>query len=223
MPSWSERRKFRRYPMQLPLLHAPIAPPAPSAGVGWTRDVSEGGACVETGERLPPGLPLRLRLLTDRGTIEAEAQVAWSGEPRGPEGGILHGLAFTQVTPDQHEALRHLLLTRAMVRPAGVRLPVQVSVTCQPRGEAGPPLQAWTSNISRGGLLLRLPQVLPPGTALEITLYTLTGLVRVEGTVAWVAPPEARTPEAPIRHGFEFTALEWSTAHSLARFLAEAT
>jgi len=115
MPAWSERREFRRYPIQLPLLHRPIAPSPSSAGVGWTRDVS------------------------------------------------------------------------------------------------------------RGGLLLRLPQVLPPGTALELTLPTPTGPLPVAGTVVWVAPPEARTPDLPIRHGLRFTALDWATALSLGRVLAEAT
>jgi len=46
MPTWSMPSKFPRYPIQLPLLHRVIGPPATGAGMGWTRNLSEGGACL---------------------------------------------------------------------------------------------------------------------------------------------------------------------------------
>jgi len=221
MPECSEYRKFRRYPIQLPLLHTPKGPAPAQPGVGWTRNLSEGGACVELAERLPSRLPLWVRLRTERGAIEGEAEVTWAEEPPLVNGGILHGVAFTQLALDPLQAVRDLIINKGLVRPARTRLPFEAPVTYQLRGEAGPPLHGWTHDISRGGLLLRLPQLLPLGTPLVVTLHTPTGPLTTEGTVTWVAPPEGRTPGGPIRHGVQFTALDWSTARSLGLVLAE--
>jgi len=221
MPDSTQRRQSRRYPIQLPLLHRPIAPTPTGGGVAWTSNLSEGGACVEGAEPLQPRTPLRVRLRTDRGAIEAEAQVVWAQGGPPVEGANLHGVAFIQIAPDQLQALRDVILTEGVMRRAGVRLPCEVAVACQPRGEARPPLQGRTRDISRGGLLLRLPQVLPPGTVLEITLHTPTGPLTAEGAIVWVAPPEGRTPGEPIRHGLQFTTLDWSTALSLGLLLVE--
>lgn len=215
-----ERRQFRRFPLQLPLLHKSKAPAPARSGVGWTRNLSEGGACVELGERLRLQNPFRLRLQTDGGPIEVEAEVAWAGEPASTGESILHGVAFTQVAPDQLEPLRDLILFKGHMRHAKVRLPFEFPVTCQRKGLAAPSFQGRTRDISRGGLLLRLPQVLPPETPLEVTLHTPTGPLTVEGTVVWVAPPEGRIPGGPIRHGFQFAALGGPKSLSLALLLA---
>lgn len=221
MAERSEQRRFRRYPIQLPLLHTPKNPAHARTGAGWTRNLSEGGACVELGEHLPSRMPLRVRLRTDRGAIEAEAQVVWAGGSRLGDGGICHGMAFTRIAPDHLQALGDLILTRGLVRQAGVRIPFEVAVACRLRGQAGPPLEGWTRDVSRGGLSLRLPRVLPPGAALEVTLHTPAGPLRADGAVTWVAPPEGRTPGGPIRHGLQFTALDWSSVVSLGLALAE--
>ena len=221
MPDLSEHRQFRRYPIQLPFLHTPTSSAPARPGVGWTRNLSEGGACVELAERLQPRLPLLVRLRAERGVIEAGAEVAWAEEPRLANGGILHGVTFTQLALDPLQALQNLILIMGLGRPAGGRLPFKVPVTYKPSSEAGPPLHGWTHDISRGGLLLRLPQILPQGTRLEVTLHTPTGPLTTEGTVIWVAPPEGRTPGGPIRHGVQFTALDWPTAQSLGLHLAE--
>jgi hypothetical protein len=176
---------------------------------------------VELAEPLQSRLPLLVHLQTERGIIEAEAEVAWAEKPPLASGGILHNMAFTQLALDPLQSLRDLILTKGMLRPAGVRLPFEVPVTYQLRGEAGPRIHAWTHDISRGGLLLRLPQVLPTGTLLEVILHTPIGPLTTEGTVTWVAPPEGRTPGGPIRHGVRFTALDWPTALSLGLLLTE--
>jgi hypothetical protein len=176
---------------------------------------------VELAERLQSRLPLLVCLRTERGIIEAEAEVAWAEKPPLAAGGILHGVAFTHLDLDPLQILRDLIVTSGPVRPAGVRLPFEVPVTYQPRGKAGPPFHGWTHDISQGGLLLRLPHVLSLGTLLEVTLHTPTGPLTIEGTVTWVAPLEGRTPGGPIRHGVRFTALDWSTALSLGLVLAE--
>ena len=215
---WSLQRRFPRYPIRLPVLHKPKGPP--KAGVGWTRDLSEGGACVELAERLPPQTVYSLRLQTERGPIEVEAQVAWAGEPE-VGGGIPHGVAFTQIAPDQREALRDLLRARGKVEECGVRLPLALPVMCRPPGHFGPPLHGRTGDVSRWGLSLCLLQALPPGTPLELTLHTPRGPLTVAGTVVWVDPPEGRSPGALIAHGVRFTSLDWPTSLSLGLVLIE--
>ncbi len=217
----AERRQSRRYPIQLPLLLTPKAPTGTGTGVGWTRQLSEGGAGVELSMRLPAPTPLQVRLRTDRGLIEAEAKVVWTKESLLPGGGILHGVAFTHIALDQLQALWNLLVSKGMFRPSGVRLPFELAVTCQLKGQSRPPLPGRTRDISRGGVLLRLPQVVPLGTTLELTLHTRIDSLSAEGTVIWVAPPEGRTPGGPIPHGLRFTLLGWSSLLALASVLTE--
>lgn len=201
-------QRILRYPIQLPLLYKPTGPARARARMGWTRNLSKAGACVELAERLTPGMPLQVLLQTAHGSIEVEAQVVWAGEPGSAGGGIFHGMVFTHVAPDQDQALGDLLRTsEAHVRHAGIRLTSEIVVTCQRKGEAGPPLQGWTGDISRAGLLLRLPTALPPGTMLEVTLHIAGERLTAEGTVVWVEPSQARRPGEPVRHGFRFTAL----------------
>jgi hypothetical protein len=217
----SERRQHRRYPIQLPLLHAAKAPTGARSGVGWTIHLSEGGADVELPVRLPADEPLRVRLRTDRGPIDAEAVVVWTKERLAPGGGIPHGVAFTHIALDQLKALRGLLVSTGLFRPAGVRLPFELAVTCQLKGQSKPPFSARTRDISRGGALLRLPQVVSTGTELELTLHTRGESLTAEGTIIWVAPPEGRTPGEPILHGLRFTPLGWASLLTLASALAE--
>jgi hypothetical protein len=221
MPAPSAERRFARYLIQLPLLHRPLAPASAGAGLGWTRNLSEGGACVELAERVWAGIPLRLRLHTDRGAIEVEGQVVWTGDP-GPAGGVIpHGVAFTPVGPDQLAALQELLRSKGEVRHAGVRLPLELAVTCRPKGHDGAPLQGRTGDIGRGGLLLRLPQAVPPGTALEVTLHAPSEPLGLEGAVAWAEPPEKRRPGELIQHGLRFTALGRPISLFLGHILAK--
>jgi len=188
--------------------------------MGWTRNVSEEGACLELADRLRTKAPVRVRLQTDQGAIELEAQVVWTGEPSTPAGGIPHGVAFIKIAPDQRQALRGLLVPKGPIRHAGVRLPLDLPVTCRRKDQEGPPFQGRTGNISRGGLFLRLPRALRPGTPLEITLRTAEDLLTVQGTIVWVDPPERRNPGGPIRHGFRFTALDQSFCQALGLLLA---
>jgi len=219
---WSVQRRVPRYLIQLPLLHKTKAPAPDRTGVGWTRNLSEGGACVELAEHIRPRMPLRLLLRTDRGGIELEAQVVWAGEPGRLGGGILHGVAFTHLLPDQLRALRDLIRSKGQVRNAGVRVPLEISVTCTPTGRKGSTFRGLTGDISRGGLLLLLPEVVSPDSTLNVTLHTPNGPLTVEGAVVWVEPPGGRAVGPPFRHGFRFTSLRWSASLSLGLFLAEA-
>ncbi len=221
MPDESNRRRFARYLIHLPLLHKVKVPAPIKAGVGWTRNLGEAGTCVDLTERLQPGTPLRVRLQTDCGPIEVEAQVVWVGEPTAPGEAVPHGIVFDQVAPDEEKTLRDLLLSRGEKRQAGVRLPLELPVTCQPKNQGTPPVQGQTGNMSRGGLFLRLSGVIPPGTVVELALHTPKGPVTAEGEIVWVEPPEQRKPGETIAHGLRFTALGWSTSLSLGLFLVD--
>ncbi len=222
MSDWSVERRFPRYVIQLPVLHKARVPAAGQAGVGWTRNLSEGGACVELAEGLCLWMPLRLLLRTDRGGIEVQAQVVWVGGPSGLGGGILHGVTFTHLLPDQLQALRDLIRSKGQVRNAGVRVPLELSATCTPTGPGSPTFQGLTGDISRGGLLLLLPEVVPSGSRMNVTLQTPNGPLMMEGVVVWGEPPGGRAVGPPFRHGFRFTTLRWSTSLSLGLFLVEA-
>ncbi len=222
MSDGQAHRLFPRYSIQLPLLHKTIAPACVRAGVGWTRNLSEGGVCVELAERLQPRVLLQVILRTDRGAIELEAEVAWASQASAEGGGILHGLTFSRIAPDQLQALQTLIASKGQVQLAGVRLPLEIPVTCRPKGNAGQALRGLSGDISRAGLLLLLPEVLPPGSALDIILHTPKGPLATEGVIVWVEPPAGRAVGPPYRHGIRFTYLGWSTSLSLGLFLTEA-
>lgn len=217
----TEQRRYPRYSIRLPLLHKAESSGADRAEMGWTRNMGEGGACVELTERLQPQGPIRVRLQTAKGAIELEARVVWSREAGSAGGGILHGMAFTQVAPDQLKPLRDLFLSEGPVRHAGVRWPLDVSVTCRPQGQAGPPVEGRTGDVGRGGLLLRLPETLPPGTRLEVTLHTSQEPLTVLGEVVWVETVERQVPGDLIGHGLRFTSLGHSISEALGLLLAE--
>jgi len=215
------RRRFPRFAIHLPLIYAPQTPWPTSLGAGWTRSLSEGGATVELSGRLRPRTPLRLLLKTGQAPIEVEALVVWTGG-RVPEGGgLVHGLAFTEIGPDQVVALREMFPGPSIIRNAGVRIPLDAPVTCHPRNTDGPPLQGRTGNVSRGGLFIRLPRLLSPGTAMEVTLHASKEPLTLDASVVWVEPPEIWNPGESIGHGLRFTDLDWSSLFSLALLLVE--
>lgn len=222
MPLSPARRRFPRYAIQLPLLYTRATPAPGRIAVGWTRDLSEGGACAELAERLRPQTPLRIRIRTDGGAIEGEAKVTWVGEPGSNDGGVPHGMAFSQISVEQHQALRDLVCRRGVRGHAGVRLPLEIAVICQPKGQrARKPVQGSTGDISRGGILLLLPEILPPGAAVELAMLTINGPLTAEAVIVWVESPGGRAVGPPFRHGLQFTALSWTTTQSLGRLLAE--
>ena len=221
MPEYWPQRRFTRYPIVLPLLHRGKGPAPASAGVGWTCDLSGGGARVRLAERFRPQDSLHLRFQTDVGSIEGDAQVVWTGAPDPEGGGIQHGVAFTNLPPDQLQPLRGVLTSQKPWWQPRNRLLVDVPVTCQFQRRPGSALQGRTVNISRGGLMLLLPQVLSQGTALEVTLQIPPGPLTAAGTIVWADPRGRQTLGKLIKHGLNFTAATWSSSLALARFLAD--
>jgi c-di-GMP-binding flagellar brake protein YcgR len=209
--------RLTRYPIALPLLYTARRSTRHRAEAGWTRNLSESGACLLLPERLPLKLTLQLRLQTDGGPINAEAQVIWAGKPGFDL--VRHGVAFTRIAPDQRRALRDLLRWSGSVRPAGLRLSVAVPITCRCRGQAQPPVQGWSVDLSRGGLSFTLPHALPLGTELVITLRTPTGPLTLAGTVVWAEASRRRPRKESVRHGFQFSILDAAVDLALARLL----
>lgn len=220
MTNWLGRRKYPRYPIVLPFRHESLAPDRPGVGTGWTWDLSEAGAGLELVERFEPSTILRLDLRSDIGHICLEAAVAWTGHPS-DKGTILHGVAFRPISAREREALHALLVRKRMVWQGMIRVPVDLPVTCQSKSQSRAPFHGRTGNVSRGGLLLRLPIKCPMGTPLEVLLRTPIGPLEAEGKVVRVEPLDAQVLGAPIGHGLQFTSISASAQMGLSRVLAE--
>ena len=220
MSKQSVQRRLPRYQIQLPLLYK-LATPASKFGVGWTRNLSEGGALVELDEHVQPDTPLHLSLRTDSGSIEIEARVTWAEPARQDGGDVLHNLKFTQIDPGHLQALCDLLLPLSMVPHAGVRLPRAIPGSCRHKGRQGPVVKGRTGDVDRRGLLLRLPLGIPPGTPLALTLHTTKGTVMVEGQVVWAEDQDAGKATELLKHGVRFTSPSWSVSLALGLLLVE--
>jgi hypothetical protein len=209
-----------RYPIQLPLLYWRKTGTRTRVGAGWTRELGEGGFTAELAERFEVQTVLRVRIQTDRGPIETEAKIVWIGAstPAGAEN--YYGLTFTRIESDHLEALRDLILPLSMVAHAGMRLAMDLPVTCRPKTGHDAPLKGQTGEVSRGGMLLRLPQEATPGTVLDLTIHSANGPLALEGAVVWTQAPEERKPGDMIDHGVRFTSSTWSVSLALGFLLA---
>jgi hypothetical protein len=199
----SARPHHARYDVQLPVSYRPTAPARTGVGVGWTRDLSEGGARLELLGALPAGTALTLTLQTYRGAITARAEVVWVGTP-GAEGRTLHGVEYTALRAEAQAALRAILRLRSATAGALLRRPLDVPFVCTPTGPPGRPLEGRTGDIGQQGLLVHLPEPLPVGTDVTLALRGPAGRrVEVQGRVAWVEPAPAGAPPAAIHHGIQ--------------------
>ncbi len=220
MTSTSGRARSDRYPIQLPLLYWRKTGTRTRVGAGWTRELGERGFTAELADRFEVETLLRVRIQTDRGPIETEAKIVWIGAstPAGAEN--YYGLTYTDIAPEHLQALRNLTLPLSMVAHAGMRLAMDLSVTCRPKNAGGPPLKGQTGEMSRGGMLLRLPRAVPPGTVLALTLHSTNGPLALEGAVVWSQASEDLTPGDLIDHGVRFTSSTWSVSLALGFLLA---
>jgi hypothetical protein len=213
-------QRFPRYQIQLPVLQKASAN-ATRVEVGWTRDLSVSGACLQLPARLPASAVIWLRLQTDRGPIELEARVVWTCENAGSRKGALHGIAFVGSTTVQCQALRDMLATRERTSDSSLRLPLDVPVTCHPEQGAEPPLHGRTVDFSRRGVLLLLDRPMPAGASLNVVLHTPWGSLTAEGVVVWANRPGGDPPSTAVQHGLRLTSLSWSTPLVLGLELAD--
>jgi hypothetical protein len=219
----TEQRRHPRLGVQVPFLHRERALETSPAGVGWTRNISESGACLELAELLEPRTPLRIRLRTDRGFLEADAEVTWAlAQPAiwaregGPlQGGVLHGARFNRIAADPPEGFRDWLGARQDGRGGGVRLPADLSVLCYRRQGPIGPIHGRTKDINRKGAQLLLPEMLHVGTSLDLLFMPENGAFPVQAAVAWADAAATEVPGSLVRHGVRFPALSWASSLSL--------
>jgi hypothetical protein len=215
----SNRAQSNRFPIQLPLLYWRKSGVRTRVGAGWTRELGEGGFTAELAERFEVQTLLRVRIQTDRGPIDADARIVWIGvsAPAGAEN--YYGLTFTSIAPDDLQALRDLILPLSMVAHAGMRLAMTLSVTCRSKTGETLMLKGQTAEVSRGGMLLRLPQEIAPGTVLDFTIHSGNGPLALEGAIVWTQPSEERGVGELIDHGVRFTSSTWSVSLALGFLL----
>jgi len=221
MPGSEHRRKHPRHPVVLSIVYQRAGSGEAGRGVGWTRNLSEGGACLDLGEALPRGAALRVALQADQPPLWMDAEVVWAGRAGEVTDGIPHGIAFVQVTAEQARALSGIVGRLGRLRGVAVRVPLRHPVACRVTGDAVPPLQGETGDISRSGLSVSLPGRLPEAGEIEVTLPTREGPLTLRARVAWVDPAGGGSGEG-VQHGLAFGPLNWEDEVSLGLLVAEA-
>ncbi len=206
MPDGSISDRPSRYLIDLPVFcrYTPKGTQGAKAGSGWTRNLSEMGACLELAEPLPPGTPLSLVLQIAGDSLPLVAEVVWGSPPSLPGVRILHGVAFPHLTADQQQALQAFLRRARPLKSRAHRIPTALPVQCRPSGTLGAPLSGWTGEISRNGCSVLLQGHLAMGSTVEITLTTPRGDITSKGTIVWLEP-SGRFPATHLtRHGVRF-------------------
>jgi hypothetical protein len=206
MSEGSNTRRLPRYQFVLPVAYRATSKGASASkeGSGWTRNISETGACLELAESLPSGTRLALTILDESGGLSLEARTIWVSYPPVADGGTLHGVAFEELSLHQRLVLSALLHRHAGLRVQATRLPAAFPVLCHPLGPAGAPLRGWTGNLGRAGCLLLLPESLGVGTLIAVTLTTPRGDVAAEATVVWVEAGGPAGTRHLTPHGIRF-------------------
>ncbi|MFQ5801577.1 MAG: PilZ domain-containing protein [Candidatus Methylomirabilales bacterium] len=193
----TDTRQHPRFPLRLPVLcESPAVPDY--RRVGFTHNVSRGGLLLEVMKPLSPGTPASLLLPTGKQNARTEAVVVWTAE--GAPGRM--GLRFTHWAIPGLPAWERLLALQSGQTPrTSVRTPVALEITCRI-----PPdtiLAGQARNLSDGGLMIALPQALPPQTRLTMEVPPLSTLSRVEAEMEVVWTRVARE-DRPILHGLRF-------------------
>jgi len=102
LEQWEERRKYKRYPSDLPVRFRDLRTTQAEPGQGLALNVCRGGVFIRTQTPLRAGtdIQLHVRIVTPFGEeqeLEAEAKVVWVNDRAGETG---MGIAFTKI--DRH-------------------------------------------------------------------------------------------------------------------------
>ncbi|MGZ3495491.1 MAG: PilZ domain-containing protein [Thermodesulfobacteriota bacterium] len=105
-----ERRKYRRFPVRLPVEY--YRADSPTSQTGQTLDASEGGLQILFPERMDIGQNLRLKLFFSSGSelnaIEMLAQVVWMNTQLGEgEKHYQSGVRFIDISPEDATKLKN--------------------------------------------------------------------------------------------------------------------
>ncbi len=207
MPDGLTLRRSPRYLVDLPVFckYTPKRSQATRGGSGWAQILRDSGACLELTGSVAPGTTLSLLLQTTSDMLPLEGIVAWMGHVSRSGGCTLHGVAFPDLTTDQRIALRHLIRKEGLRWARAQHPPIVLLVRCQRRGTAEPLCQGWACDVSRDECLAFLPERLPPGAEIELTMATPRGDVVTRADVDWVASSEGDASDRLIRHRVRFT------------------
>lgn len=190
-----ERRRHRRYALELPV-RCRVEEPARGGFrnlLGHTENLSEGGIALVLPAPLRAGTEVTVLLDLPEGPAVAEATVVWIG-PASHEGdGWPHGLEIREMAPTHEARWREFLLRMASQAFSrrhgrlGIRLEIQCAVLGRPSREIG----GRTVDLSPGGVQLLLPEPVPVGSRLHLSVQVPMGPRTMDGQVVWCAPGEA--------------------------------
>ncbi len=204
MPKRSPLHRAPRYPIVFPVSYRPERGASGPARTGRTCNLSIAGACLELGERLSPGTCISLTVETEEERFTLVADVVWVDHFVSTGGDLRHGVKFMRLTLDQQQALRDALRRHARVwSPSRVQL--TLPARCLPSALQGSALAGWTADLGREGLALDLPQRLPIGTSVAITLAAPRGEVTSTATIVWVESCDPVPVGRCLRHGLVLT------------------
>ncbi|HET7853550.1 MAG TPA: PilZ domain-containing protein [Candidatus Methylomirabilis sp.] len=148
--------------------------------LGFTSNVSKSGLLLEVPQVIAQGATTHLRMLTRTRIAYAEAVVVWTSEASPGR----MGLQFTKMSRADAFAWEELLAFQGGPTPrSSVRIPIDLEVTC-----LVPPntrLRGKVENLSDGGLLVILPQAVPPRTRVSVAGPPWLVLPPVEAEVVW--------------------------------------
>ncbi len=191
-----------RYDVQAEVLYNRLGQGKPAqVGIGWTEDLGERGTCLKLPTALHVGCKLDLVIFTEPDVVEAEGRVVWI-RPGGQRTFYYHGVEFVHLTPAYYASLlKALPPKRSLQRRTFRRFPLALPVSCRAVRANTPPLEGQMGNISRGGVMILLPQQIPLRTRVEITLRA-SQLERIRGKIRWV--DDSSNEAGLFRHGIAF-------------------
>lgn len=102
-----EKRRYRRFPCNLPLQYRAFGPDTPGNKGGFTRDIAEGGIRFVANRFIPvaTNLTLDVNLSTTPQHLKATSKVVWVRKLR--EGDRYEvGLEFTEISDDDRRRVR---------------------------------------------------------------------------------------------------------------------
>ena len=109
-----ERRKYRRFPVRLPVEY--YRADSPISQTGQALDASEGGLQILFPEQMEIGQNLKLKLFFSSGSelraIEMLAEVVWMNPPMGEdEKHYRSGVKFTNISPEDMTKLKNFIVS----------------------------------------------------------------------------------------------------------------